>query len=247
MTNLTTLTFSICAGLLSLALLFAATFVDDASALHAVLNDLGGVLFASVALAVFWDLVARRRFATEMFETAGVGVDVLGAGLTHIGMRYLKDLDWDVLLAGARELDIFVTYGRTWRNTHSDRLTQLARTRKDARIRVFLPDPDNAEDLAVLSKRFAMTAADLATAIKESRTFYSALDNGDGATVEVYQRSGVTSFSCYRVDDHAVVTLYSHLRERTAVPTLVCKKGGSLYDFVVTELDAIRAQSRLLR
>jgi hypothetical protein len=64
-----------------------------------------------------------------------------------------------------------------------------------------------------------------------------------GADVEVYHRSGHWLFSCYRFDQTAVVTLYSHQRLRVSVPTIVVRDGGSFYDFIRKELEAIKSQS----
>jgi hypothetical protein len=58
-------------------------------------------------------------------------------------------------------------------------------------------------------------------------------------------RAGDAVFSCYRFDSQAVLTLYSHGRERrNQVPTLVVR-GGELFDFVYNEIAAIAEQSRL--
>lgn len=61
--------------------------------------------------------------------------------------------------------------------------------------------------------------------------------------IEVYFRKGDMVFSCYRFDNTAVVTLYTHSRARGQVPVIVCRKGGSFYDFVRRELEAIHDQS----
>lgn len=228
--------------LVGVAILFLASLIDDHSAFHAVLNDLGSVMIASVALAVFWELFGRRAFAREIFEVARTGADIRIAGLKRIGTSYLDDPDWDSLLADVTKLDIFFAYGRTWRNSHHGRLTELAR-KEGARLRVYLPDPDDSEDLKVLAGRFSMTAAQLAAAVEEAKEFFLDLRVSGGASIDVYYRSGAASFSCYRLDNTAVLTLYSHQRERTGVPTLICRSGGSLYEFMRKEFDAIHQQS----
>jgi hypothetical protein len=62
--------------------------------------------------------------------------------------------------------------------------------------------------------------------------------------VSVHYHGGDPVFSCYRFDRSAILTLYSHTRGRASVPTIVCRDGGNLYDFVRDELRAIEEQSQ---
>ena len=52
-------------------------------------------------------------------------------------------------------------------------------------------------------------------------------DGSPSAQVQVYLRKGDLVFSCYRFDSRAVLTLYSHSKERrTSVPTFVTRNGS---------------------
>lgn len=65
-----------------------------------------------------------------------------------------------------------------------------------------------------------------------------------GADLRVYVRSGDVVFSCYRFDSRAVLTLYSHTRQRRSrVPTFVVKS-GDLFTFVYEDITAILEQSQ---
>lgn len=225
-----------------LVIFFLAGLIDDSNPFHAVLDDFGSVLIASVALAAFWELFGRRAFAREIFEVARTGADIRIAGLTRIGTSYLDDPDWDALLTDVKKLDIFFAYGRTWRNTHHSRLATLAK-KEGARLRVYLPDPTDSEGMNVLARRFSMPVSQLSEAVEESRQFFSRLKSADGASVEIYYRPGAATFSCYRLDNTAVLTFYSHRQERVGVPTLICRAGGTLYDFIRNEFEAIDRQS----
>jgi hypothetical protein len=153
------------------------------------------------------------------------------------------DPDWDALFSGAEKVDIFVAYGRTWRNTHLPQLKEVVSNSK-ARLQVFLPDPQDMNTISILADRFSMKRDDLVGAILEAKEAFLGLRVPNGGEVKVYFRKGDSVFSCYRFDNHAVVTLYTHSRQRGQVPTLVCRNGGTLYDFVRQELRAIQGQSK---
>jgi hypothetical protein len=212
--------------------------------LQAFLNALGGALIVSVALGTLWELAGKRAFAREILETARTSADVEAAGLIRIGSRYLDDPDWEQLFHSVRKLDVFVAYARTWRHSNVSRLQAVA-ARADARIRLYLPDPDDPETVQRLADRFNQTAEVLVAAIVEARREFEGLRRPNGAEITVYYRQGDVLFSCYRFDGTAVLALYSHSRERiSAVPTLIFTDGGSLYQYVRDELHAIHAQSR---
>lgn len=210
--------------------------------LQSVLNSLGGLLIVSVALGALWELYGKRAFAREILDTARTTTDVDAAGLIRVGTNYLE-IDWERLFADVVKLDIFFAYGRTWRNSNHTRLAELA-GRRGARIRVYLPDPNHADTVRKLADRFSMTEQSLMEAIQESRDYFVSLGREAYASIEVYYRGGDSTFSCYRFDKTAVLTMYTHSRSRTPVPTIVCRESGSLYEFVRAEFRAIDEQSK---
>jgi hypothetical protein len=208
-----------------------------------LLNEFGVVLVAAVAVGLLWELIGKRAFASEIFEVARVGVDVRNASLVRISTSYLEDVEWDAYFAGVEKLDIFVAYAGTWRATHTQRLRAVA-ARPGTRIRVYLPNPHDQAVLVRLGRRFNLAPDELRTRIVQARTDFEALRRVGGGEVIVHYHDGDTVFSCYRFDGTAILTLYSHTRDRANVPTLVCRSGGTLYDFVRDELRAIEGQSR---
>lgn len=211
---------------------------------QAFLAQFGGLMLATGLLAVAWDLFGRRAFADEVLAKAGLSTDVERAGIVRVTNQYLTEVEWTSLFRDVTKLDIFVAYGATWRNTHRANLQRVAQ-QSDARIRVFLPDPSHTGTIEVLAARFNMQAADLIAKINEAINDFRSLAVQGGATVEVWVRDGDALFSCYRFDSRAVLTLYSHGRERrTRVPTFVIS-GGELFDFVYKELTDLVAQSKL--
>lgn len=232
--------------LIGIGLLYVAGRNDWMATRHglrSVLDSLAGLLIASVALGVLWELVGKRAFARQILNTARTIADIDTAGLTHVGTNYLDDPDWETLFTNVTKLDIFFVYGRTWRNINHSRLSELA-AQSGVRIRVYLPDPNDVETLRRLADRFTLGEQGLKDAIQESRDYFVRLADGARADVRVYHRAGDHTFSCYRFDKTAVLTMHTHTRSRTNVPTFVCRDGGSLYEFVRAEFRAIEEQSQ---
>jgi hypothetical protein len=215
----------------------------DAAPLQVTLNQIAGLIIATGLLSVGWELVGKRHFAAEVLANAQLSAEVVDAGILRITDQYLDDIEWSELFDGVSKLDIAVAYGRTWRNTHAERLRAVSR-REGTRIRVFLPDPDDAMTMQVLANRFNMMVPDLQATVREAVRDFSGLKHEDGGDLEVFVRPGDAVFSCYRFDGRAVLTMYSHgKKRRTSVPTLVVRN-GKLYQFVYDELEAIESQSR---
>jgi len=210
---------------------------------QAFIGQLGGLLVGTGLLAVAWDLFGRRALADEVLAKAGLSADITKSGIIRVTDQYLGEVEWSALFRNVNKLDIVVAYGATWRNAHRSSIEAVAQ-RSDGRIRVFLPDPEDVQTVAILSDRFNMAPVDLIGKIREAIRDFRAFAVAGGADVQVWLRAGDAVFSCYRFDRSAVLTLYSHGRERrTHVPTFVVQE-GDLFDFVYDELAAIESQSR---
>ncbi|SOC50167.1 hypothetical protein SAMN05660748_2907 [Blastococcus aggregatus] len=207
--------------------------------LSTVTEQVGGTVLVAALLSVAWDLVGRRALAGEVMEVAGLSGDVQQAGLTSIGSDFRK-APWDRLLQ-AEKIDIYLGLGRTFYTTYSTALTNAA-AKADTRIRVVLPDPTDDAAVDCMAERFTRSADDVRGDIRATTEKFHALGRGGAGTVEVYHRTGEPLSALYRFDNEAVVTLYSHRRGYGDVPYLLCRSGGSLYDFVRQEFDKLIQQ-----
>ncbi|GGM34512.1 hypothetical protein GCM10012275_02290 [Longimycelium tulufanense] len=208
-------------------------FVSSVGALFTVSGVLGGA----------WQFQGRRAFKEEILETTRVARDVISSGLVGVGTSYLHDLNWRDLLGKVKHLDLLLAYGDTWRRSNIHELRKLGR-KKGRKICIFLPDVADAQTVETLSWRFGMTQDELIGKIEEARQDYELIRVSKGATVRIYYYPGDRYFSLYRLDQRAVLTLYSHGRDRRPVPTLIFDVGGSLYKFVEEELEDILRRSR---
>jgi hypothetical protein len=188
--------------------------------------QLGTALVVAVGLALLWELVGKRAFAREILETARIAADVETAGLLWAGTK-IYEADWERYFTTVRELDIFFAYGSTWRGLNQTRLSRLA-AEPHARIRVFLPDPNQTGGIEQLARRFSRPAAEVVGRIEEARRDFAQLANHARADVSIHYWPGDMLFTMYRFDSTILVALYTHRQGRQEVPMLVCSKGGSL-------------------
>lgn len=96
-----------------------------------------------------------------------------------------------------------------------------------------------------MAERFTRSADEVRADIRTMTQKFIALGRGAPATVEVYHRTGEPLTSLYRFDNEAVITLYSHRRDHGDVPFILCRSGGSMYDFVRDEFRKLIAQGVL--
>lgn len=243
-TNLRTLTVSLLLFLLGVVLLIlseANASIANIVWLKAVIANLGGLLVATISIAALWELFSKRAFLDELLAKAGLAEDIRTLGLVGLSVNPLRGTDFPKFIRTATRLDIFVCYANTWRATHEEDLRVLAR-KKGVRVRLLVPNPENKEVMKELAHRFGaaspeVMAEKIGVAISEMKNIFSTSGNPVDFSVWVHDENPVTSF--YLFDNVAVVTLYKHARGRGNVPTFVAERGGTLFSYVQSEVDAM--------
>jgi hypothetical protein len=212
---------------------------------HSLLEQIGSILIAAMGIALIWEWRGRRALAGEIFEMARTATTLREAGLTGYSQHYLGE-DWSEFFRGAREIDIFVAYGATWRASHRH---QLVDALKDSAtdIRVILGSTSvEAPCVAVLAERFSTTKEKLVEQVKEAIEDYAEIAKDARGHLRIFSWEGDHMFSGYRFDRTVILTLYSHTRRRQSVPTFSCKGPGPLYTFVEDELSTVVGLSELV-
>lgn len=245
------LTILVCSvGVLLLYLAGDERSWESYKALQSVIRSLGSLLFVTATINLLWQLWAKRAFLDEVLAKVGIAKEIEFAGILKITDSFHDAVDWKSLFRTVSKLDIFFAYGRTWRNTHVRELQELA-AREGARIRVVLPDPDDEQTIVELARRFAYQPQQLRDLIKEAEEYFRNLHTfrgPKGAQIEIRFLPAAPVFSFYRFDHIAIIALYSHRRGRgPAVPTFVCEDGGTLYDYIRKEFDAMVTMGGLAR
>lgn len=228
--------------LVGAGLLYLSSELEGAkgpSAGDTTLREVGALLVVTGALSVFWELRGRRALTNEVLSAAELSSDITTAGLKRIATHYL-DVEWDGLLSEANHVDLFFAYARTWRNTHAAGLRRLV-AREGTRLRIILPDRDNAALIAQLTAKFSYTTAELQDHIDNAESDFANLRRqaAAGATVELRRTAEFPVFSYYRLDRRCFGVLYSQAPGRVEVPTFECEQGGTLAWFFRDQFDKL--------
>lgn len=229
-------------GVVLLALSERFGFPDGYLWVKSLMSNIGALLIASVSIAMLWELFSKRSFLDELLAKTGLADDIRTVGVTGISLNPVQGPNFSKLIRSCERLDMFVCYANTWRATFEEDLKFLA-SKKGSRIRLIVPDPDNEEIMKDLAKRF--NANDSATmqgrvrqAINEYKDLFASVGNDKlDFSVWIHDETPVTSF--YRFDRCAVVTLYKHAKGRGNAPTVMAERGGSLYNYIESEIDSM--------
>jgi hypothetical protein len=213
--------------------------------LQDLINQVGGVLITTGAIAVLWDLFARRELMNEILEKTGVSDEVRDAGVQHLKAAS-KDISWKELIEGAKSIDVFLAYGRSWFSNYSNSLQKFAES-KSTSLNVYLPDPDDSSTMAILASRFGYSVVQLQDLIAETVKNFSDLKKGDGSTVAIFYRKGYPTYTAQRFDRRwLVVSFYPNSVGRADIPTLLLGQGNYLDDFFQKDLDDTATASKAL-
>ncbi|MFB9238150.1 hypothetical protein ACFFWC_21770 [Plantactinospora siamensis] len=211
--------------------------------LPTLLENMGGLLVASVCLGILWELIGKRAFVAEVLEATRVGVDVQRAGLSQVAAKFL-DVDYKVLFRKADRVDVFVVHGNAWLSRNRSLMEGVA-SKPGALIRIFLSDPQASSTIEVLAEQVELDHNALIARIESSRREFESLLTPGGAKIETFYYPGNRTHAMYRIGDSAVITFYPHRRGKTSqIPSLVCRDGGALYAFVCADFKAIEQMSR---
>jgi hypothetical protein len=225
-------------------------------------RDFGSLLIASVTVALLWELYAKRAFIDELLSQGRASINdliartILARELQEAGLRafttdFAHQVKWLDLFMGARRVDLFFSYARSWMNTNNEQLRKLA-TRADARIRVVLPDPENDQIVSELARRFGKSSDEIRANIRAStddllQIFVAPFPEDTAPDFSLFYANTAPQFTFYRFDNRSVLALYKHREGRGGVPVFEAEEGGTIHLFVQQEMDAFIGDEQLAR
>jgi hypothetical protein len=227
---------------LGIALMIAGERTSDAShpIWRALLLGWGGLFIATATVSLFWEQWGRRAFSQEVLAAAGVAADARHAGLRAINDEYLQVADWPDLFHHAHAIDLFASWGSTWRKNHEARWQEWIK-QQNVRLRVLLPEPDDEALLKHLAARFNKSEDYVRSKIQETAAFYTALQQhaGEGTTAEVRHLVRAPVWAYYRFGGTIVATLYpARLESTPTVPAMVFDSRGATGQFFVGQFES---------
>jgi hypothetical protein len=238
--------FALVLGLIGFGLLRSSyEMLDSWGTWRDTIREVGTTVIGLGVISLVWELGARRAFMREVLHSVDLAEQIEEAGLQRIVWKYNLEIPWADLFAESDQLDVFVSYARTWRNSNLTNLEGLAR-KKQGRIRVILPDPFDERTADELARRFNLTIDETRRRIIEAATDYRAIKDRfpGGAIIDCYFVQACPVTTMYIFSDRAVLSLHSHQRVRTDVPTLMVEQGKPLYTFLRAEFDALLSAAR---
>jgi hypothetical protein len=250
-TSLITVLIAVIVGVIGIILIYIAANADWLVAhpsWQTPVKDLGSLLFASVTVALLWELFARRAFQDELMSAANIAEDVRAAHLLNITDDFMRGIKWEDLFLKSNNLTIFFSYANHWREYYGKELHKLA-TRHNTHVQLMLPDPYNKEVMSELARRFEesedVVKQEVLTTEKEFKRLFNKVRSSK--QFSIWYLSFAPIFSYYIFDEVVVLTLYKHRRGRVlTIPAFVFEKDGKLYKFIKEEHDAIIDKSNQL-
>lgn len=240
-TSLRTIIISLITFIIGLTFLLISNtqFLQAYPLVQPVVRDVGSLLVSTVAIAILWELVAKRAFLSELMAQIKIKEEIKEAGLTRI-FAEPRQVNWDEMFDKVKNLDIFFMYGRTWRSINGLNLEKLA-SLPDAKIRVILPDPTNQKLMEELSSRIHVEPEELKKRIKEATAYFKTLkDSFRKKDFSLWYSTESLLYSCYRFDNIFVLTIYHHgAIKYKKVPTFVVEEGKYIYDFLKQEFESL--------
>lgn len=208
--------------------------------IRAVVVNLGALLIGTVPIQLIWEWYGKRAFRSDILSTSKMLSEIDTTGLSFIGD--FRDIDFSQLIRRSSHIEIHVAYAQTWRNVNIPYLREFS-ARKGTTLRVILPDPFDEITMHALCVRFGYSEQDLQKLIIQAADTYSAMSSL-GSKVDVMYAPQVPSISCYRFDKVVIFSVYSLAKVRGFIPAVQAVQGGTLYEWVTSELDSLARLSR---
>jgi hypothetical protein len=202
-----------------------------------VLANIGALIVTQIAVGLF-SLPAQRSFIREVLGKVRLSENIEEAGLERVVMQQ-NSLDWNDLFRKSKSARLFFVTNNTWRKRNYDIIADFVRS--GGELTVLLPDPNNEAILTELSGKLRKDKDDCKKDIEEAILGFAEfgrLDNHSTGNpkVNIYLVTSDLYFTFYIYDEFAIVAFRSYQFYRGDVPHFVVRRGGFLYDFVISQL-----------
>ena len=214
---------------------------------HAIGGIAGTVLSIGLVLLAY-ELRLRRSLVTEFLVAVNLKADLAAAGILEI-RNWGSILDWKAFFDDhSGDIDIVVSYARTWSANNADRVIQTA-AQSGSRVTVTVLNPDATGSLlAFYAETYETTVDVLRNRIREVvgiwRDAVNRAPQPPSVRVEGIDRHMPYSF--YRSGDFMWVVFSARRAGRGAddIPAILCQKAAhqesGLFDWVTKDLEACR-------
>lgn len=241
--------FAITLGLIGYVIVLSYNeFWKEHTIFELLVKELSHLLILSFPLLLIFEVFVKRLFAEEILSSLGTIENIKDSKLEKI-VYDPEEINWKELITDSKEIDILFAYGKAWRGNNERRIMEFLndQSNKHGLFRIILPDFEDKIAIGEMAKRFDKTNDELVERIKTALLDFISIERNrkSGPRLEIWLSQVVPVFSCYRFDNHIVMSLYSH-RGKKAVPHSIAKKGGKLYSFVSDQLSSLTNEEQII-
>ena len=210
-----------------------------------LVTQLFSIIIITTALNIIWEQYSKERFKKEILGAKSFADEIERAGLKKIPSTkgFNEEIDWEKHFNEVRNLDLFVSWGYSWRQNNRLRLKNFAE-REDTKANIILPDYEEEQIVAQLAQWFTMDTEDVVKEIKKSAKDFDKLFNDKEVDYQILLANTTPVYSFYRFDHVGILALYKHRNEKVGVTSLIVEEGGSLYDYISKDLKFLKKNSR---
>lgn len=202
--------------------------------------------FATIALLSFaWEIMSKRSFAKEVLEIAKVADNYIDSGIEYVYNEF-TEIDWKEMFKDSKKVICFFTYAYSWRSNNRSAINMLKKQNTD--VTIILPDYNDADIVNTLNKDFKYSkyadqnsegaSKNVKNLIKEAEEYFKNF----GATVKLYK--GNIKSTYYFIDNKCIFAPFKHGGKKSSVPAILCKEGGTFFDFCKRDINAIIEESQ---
>jgi hypothetical protein len=226
-------------------------------ALSSFAGGVGATVLSIGLVVLIYELWLRRSIVAEFLGAARLEADLAATGIREV--RQWGSIDWGAFFEECSgDIEIVVSYGKTWSATNAGRVIQAA-ARSKSRVTVVVLDPEaSAALLGFYGAMYGTDADGLRERIREAvETWVAAsnrsADSGHPITIRIEGLTRHFPYTYYRAGDCMWVVFSPRQPGRVGddIPSVLCRKvpgERGLYDWVVNDLEACRRKehSRVL-
>ena len=205
-----------------------------------ILITILSTILTSATLSILWEVVAKRSFLQEILIKTNLSKNIDLYGLEKIEKDFSK-IDFEDYLSKTKNLTMVVIYGTNTltNNKYTDYWSKLENL-------TFVHASTEEGTIEKLADRFSEYSAGrvyIAENIKSKiNGAIEAIDalKSKGVQIIRYSNTNMIYSSYYLFDEYAIVANFPHGEKGTKTSlSLICKKGGILYEYIEQEVKSI--------
>jgi hypothetical protein len=224
----------ICFGVVLLLLSEQATIAHPTW--QVILRELGALMLVTASVSFLWEFFAKLALLKDVIELVELSENIEASGINSVYQKFYEEPPWADLFEDATEVDLHVSYARTWRASQRTRLRDLSK--RKCHIRLLMANPESDDLVKELSRRHATTPVEMRKLITESQAEFCDLLGKGLATYELFLTDRAVLYTYYRFNDSIVVACGANSDAKADRPAFLLTRPGVLTAFVKEDFES---------